>query len=131
MYVKFGLLQLAPSGSPENTVIWCSWDGIHVLVKSVEGRRKTKNIRADPRVALMAIDPQNPYRWIDVRGTVEEMVPDPDYSNINLHAKLYMGVDQYYGEVMPAEMKGTEERLLFKDQAGAGRGVSALTSRGQ
>lgn len=49
-----------------------------------------------------------------MRGTVEEIVPDPDYSNINLHAKLYMGADQYYGEVMPAEMKGTEERLLFK-----------------
>lgn len=41
----------------------------------------------------MAIDPQNPYLWIDVRGPVEEIVSDPDYSNINLHAgSLWMRI---------------------------------------
>ena len=62
----------------------------------------------------MAMDPQDSYRWIDVRGVVEEIAPDPDYVNINAHTKLYVGADEYYGSVMPAEMKGTEERVIFK-----------------
>ena len=58
--------------------------------------------------------PRTPFRWIDVRGVVEEIVPDPDLVNINAHTKLYVGADEYYGNVMPIEMKGTEERVIFK-----------------
>ncbi|RMF80295.1 MAG: PPOX class F420-dependent oxidoreductase [Chloroflexi bacterium] len=108
------LTTIAPDGSPENTVVWCSWDGTHVLVNTAEGRRKPNNVRANPKVALTAIDPESPYRWIDVRGTVEEIVPDPDYANINAHAKLYVGADEYYGSVTPIEMKGKEERIILK-----------------
>lgn len=105
---------LSPSGAPENSVVWCSWDGSHVLVNTTAGRRKAKNIERNPRVALMAIDPQNPYRWVDVRGTVEEVVPDPDYANISAHARLYAGVDEYYGGVAPAEARGTEDRIILR-----------------
>ncbi len=108
------LTTISPSGAPENTIIWCSWDGTHVLVNTAEGRRKPKNVRANPKVALMAMDPQDAYRWIDVRGIVEEIAPDPEYVNINAHTKLYVGADEYYGSLMPAEMKGTEERVIFK-----------------
>jgi PPOX class probable F420-dependent enzyme len=108
------LTTVAPSGAPENTVVWCSWDGEHVLVNTAAGRRKDKNVRANPQVALTAIDPQNPFRWVDVRGTVVEIVPDADYANINAHAKLYAGKDEYYGGVAPAEAKGAEQRVIYK-----------------
>lgn len=108
------LTTLNPSGAPENTVVWCSWDGQRVLVNTADGRRKPQNVRRDPRVALTVIDPKNPYRWIDVRGVVEEIVPDTDYANIDAHAKLYAGVERYYGGVAPTEAKGTEERIIFK-----------------
>ena len=108
------LTTLNPSGAPENTVVWCSWDGQRVLVNTADGRRKPQNVRRDPRVALTVIDPKNPYRWIDVRGVVEEIVPDADYANIDAHAKLYAGVDQYYGGVAPAGARGTEQRIIFK-----------------
>ena len=52
------LTTLSPSGAPENTIVWCSWDGTHVLVNTAEGRRKPKNVRANPKVALMALDPR-------------------------------------------------------------------------
>ena len=71
-------------------------------------------MRNNPKVALTVIDPQDPFRWIDVRGEVAEIVPDPDYANINAHAKLYAGVDEYYGGVSPIEMKGKEDRIIFK-----------------
>lgn len=105
---------LAPDGAPENTVVWCSWDGEHVLVNTADGRRKPANVRRDPRVALTLMDPQNPYRWLDVRGEVAEIVPDHDYANINAHAKLYVGVDEYYGGVAPASAKGSEQRIILK-----------------
>lgn len=105
---------LSPAGAPENSIVWCSWDGEHVLVNTARGRRKDRNVRSDPRVALMAVDPDDPYRWIDVRGEVEEIVPDEDYANINAHAKLYTGADNYYGGFAPAEREGREERIIFK-----------------
>lgn len=105
---------IAPNGQPENTVIWCSWDGSHVLVNTAKGRRKAENIKRNPHVALTAVDPANPYRWVDIRGIVEEIVDDVDYANINAHAKLYVGVDEYYGGFAPAEQKGTEERIMLK-----------------
>lgn len=108
------LTTMAPNGQPENTVVWCSWDGEYVLVNTADGRRKPDNVRKNPKVALSVIDPQNPFRWIDVRGEVESIVDDLDYANINAHAKLYVGVDEYYGGFAPAENRGTERRIVFK-----------------
>lgn len=105
---------VTPDGQPENTVVWCSWDGEHVLVNSVVGRRKERNVRHNPHVALTVIDPNNPYRWMDVRGVVDEIAPDTDYANINAHAKLYQGVDEYYGGYAPLSRRGTEERIVMK-----------------
>ncbi len=108
------LTTVADDGQPENTVVWCSWDGECVLVNTVEGRRKHDNIRRNPLVALTAIDTDNPYRWIDVRGYVESVVPDEGNANINYHAKLYEGVDAYYGDVAPAEKAATDKRVIIR-----------------
>lgn len=108
------LTTLNPQGAPENSVVWCSWDGQHVLVNTADGRRKPQNVRRDPRVALTVVDPTDPFRWIDVRGVVEGIVPDADYANIDAHARLYAGVEHYYGGFAPVEARGTEERIIFK-----------------
>lgn len=105
---------LAPNGQPENTVVWCSWEDGYVLVNTADGRRKAENIKKNPQVALCVIDPQNPYRWVDIRGIVAEIAPDIDYANINAHAKLYAGADEYYGGFAPAAQKGTEQRVVLK-----------------
>ena len=109
------LTTISPSGAPENTIVWCSWDGTHVLVNTAEGRRKPKNVRANPKVAAHGIG----IRRIHTAGSMcgassRRLCPTPDYSNINAHTKVYAGADEYYGSVMPAEMKGTEERVIFK-----------------
>ena len=105
---------VAANGQPENTVVWCSWDGSYVLVNTAAGRRKHKNVLANPKVALTAVDPKDPYRWIDVRGVVEQIEEDKDYASINAHAKLYVGVDEYYGGYAPIDRKGTEDRIILK-----------------
>jgi PPOX class probable F420-dependent enzyme len=105
---------VSPSGKPENTAVWCSWDGTHILINTKTGRRKERNIQQNANVAVFVLDPKSPYRWIDVRGVIEEIAPDHDYANINSHAQLYEGVDEYYGGFAPIERKGTEERIIYK-----------------
>lgn len=108
------LTTLSPSGKPENTIVWASWDGSHVLVNTAEGRRKADNVRNNPNVAITALDPTDASRWIDVRGRVEEIVEDNDFSNINAHTKLYTGRDEFFGGFASMERKSNEKRLIFK-----------------
>lgn len=108
------LTTIAPDGQPENTIVWCSWDGEYVLVNTAAGRRKDENVRQNPLVALTALDPEDPYRWIDVRGFVESVVPDEGNANINAHAKLYVGADSYYGGYVRAELQDKEQRVIFR-----------------
>ncbi len=105
---------IAPDGMPENTIVWCSWDGDCVLVNTAEGRRKDRNIRQNPHVALCVLDPDDAFRWIDVRGVVEEIVADETFENIDLHAKMYTGADSFYGGVQTAGMAGSEERVILR-----------------
>jgi PPOX class probable F420-dependent enzyme len=57
-------------GSPQSSVIWVKRDGDDILFATVRGRRKTRNMERDPRVSLVAYDPDNPYQYFEVRGTV-------------------------------------------------------------
>ncbi len=107
------LTTIAPDGQPENTVVWCSWDGEHVLVNTADGRRKHENARRNPLVALAAIDPNDPYRWIDVRGRVAAIVPDEGNANIYAHARLYADVAE--GEAYtPPEWPRNQVRVIIK-----------------
>jgi PPOX class probable F420-dependent enzyme len=108
------LTTVTADGQPQNAVMWCSWDGDQVLVNTRGASKKVKNIRSNPKVALIAVDPQNPFRWVDVRGEVESIREDIDFENINSHAKLYMNVDEFYGNVAPIEQKGKEDRVVLR-----------------
>ena len=67
-----GLVTLMPDGSPQVTPVWIDFDGEHVLFNTAAGRQKDKNPQRDGRVALMLVDPENPYRYLEVRGQVAE-----------------------------------------------------------
>jgi len=102
------LATLMPDGSPQVTPVWFEFDGSHILVNSARGRRKDQNMRADPRVALAIPDPENPYRYVEVRGTVEEITENRAAAHIDKLAKKYLGVDKY-----PYAQAG-EVRVLYK-----------------
>ncbi len=104
------LTTIAPDGIPENTAIWALWDEERVIVSTADGRRKPQNIRNNPNVALFVIDPENPGRWIDVRGVVEEMVEDENYNYVKAVGKLYTGRDDFTGSSDNSE----EKRLVIK-----------------
>ena len=64
------LSTINPDGGPQSSVIWVKRDGDEVVFSTILGRRKTLNMEPDPRVSLCFFDPANPYRYIEVRGTV-------------------------------------------------------------
>ena len=59
-----------PDGKPQVTPVWVEYDGHHVIINTAEGRQKDKNLQRDKRVALSLMDPDNPYRYLEVRGKV-------------------------------------------------------------
>ena len=64
------LATLMPGGAPQVTPVWFNTDGTHILINTAEGRVKDHNMRARPQVALCIADPANPYRYLQIRGSV-------------------------------------------------------------
>lgn len=56
-------------GSPQLTVHWVARDRDDVLLSTVRGRRKERNLRREPKASVLAIAPDDPYRYLEVRGT--------------------------------------------------------------
>jgi PPOX class probable F420-dependent enzyme len=65
-----------PDGQPQSTIVWWTSDGDHVLLSTIKGRQKAKNMERDPKITIMAVDPKDPYKWMEVRGVVESMVEE-------------------------------------------------------
>lgn len=105
----FGMFAtLMPSGQPQVTPVWCDLAGGHVLVNSARGRQKDMNVRRDPRVTITIVDPDKPYRYLEVRGRVVEATEQGADAHIDKLAKKYLGVDKY-----PYRQPG-EVRVIFK-----------------
>jgi PPOX class probable F420-dependent enzyme len=102
------LATLMPDGSPQVTPVWIDYDGENVIFNTAVGRQKDKNLQADGRVALALLDPENPYRYLEVRGRVVERTLDGADDHINKMAKKYLGQDVY-----PFRQSG-EVRVIYK-----------------
>ena len=97
-----------PDGQPQVTPVWVDFDGVHLLVNSAKGRQKDRNMRERPRVSLALIDPDNAYRYLEVRGRVVEVTEDGADAHIDKMAKKYLGADSY-----PFRQPG-EQRVIYK-----------------
>jgi PPOX class probable F420-dependent enzyme len=99
-YMKDGSIQVNP--------VWCSFDDEHILINSALGRVKDKNLRANPTVTILAMDPENSYRWLEVRGTVDEITEDGADEHIDDLGELYLNQRPY-----PFRQEG-EVRVIYK-----------------
>ncbi len=103
---------LMPDGQPHLSAMWCEYADGNILFSTVIGRQKEINVKADNRVTMIAINPENPYSYLEVRGHVE-MTLDSGNALINRLAKQYRGKDQYYGGIVPAERVEVEKRVVL------------------
>jgi len=102
------LTTLMPDGSPQTTPVWVDIDGEYVIFNSAKGRQKDRNVRRDPRVALAIVDPDNPYRYLEVRGKVAEITEQGADAHIDKMAKKYLGQDRY------PYRQASEVRVIYK-----------------
>lgn len=106
------LATLMPDGQAQVTPVWCSYDGMHIVVNATADRQKHRNMTERPQVTVMAFDPQNQFRYLEVRGIVEEVTAEGGGESMNALSLLYTGKPKRYGiEAPPREIS---ERLLYK-----------------
>lgn len=105
---------LLPNGQPHVNVVWCDYDGEYVLINTARGRQKEKNMSARPMATVLLRDRENEYRWLEIRGTVEEVTEEGAVEHIDKLAKQYTGHDKYFGGAYPAEWANQQIRVICK-----------------
>jgi PPOX class probable F420-dependent enzyme len=89
------LATVMPDGTPHVTPVWVDYDGRHVLVNSAAGRQKDLNMERRRRVAIEIPDPDNPNRYLAVRGTVVDISERDADAHLDQLARRYLGRDRY------------------------------------
>ncbi|MFX5554936.1 PPOX class F420-dependent oxidoreductase, partial [Acinetobacter baumannii] len=79
-----------PDGTVQVNPMWFEFDGEHVLFTHTTTRQKYRNLQANPSMSFMVFDPDQPYRYIEVRGRLVDEVPDPE-------GAFYVRLGQRYG----------------------------------
>jgi PPOX class probable F420-dependent enzyme len=102
------LATVMPDGSPQVTPVWFDFNDGTVRVNTAKGRVKASNMKEGSPVALAIMDPDNPYRYIQVRGRVRRVVEKGADEHINSLAKKYLNQDKY-----PYAQPG-EVRLMYE-----------------
>lgn len=82
-------------GSPQVTPVWFDFANGHVRVNTAKGRLKARNMQEGSHVAVSIMDPENPYRYIQIRGRVSRMTEQGADAHIDSLAKKYLGKDKY------------------------------------
>ena len=87
------LATIMPDGSPQVTPVWFNTDGEHFLINTARGRTKDRNMSRHPRVAIAIPDPKDPYRYLQIRGKVAEVVEQGALEHIQHLSRIYRGSD--------------------------------------
>lgn len=103
-YVHLGTIR--PDGSPQVNPMWFSWDGEFVRFTNTVTRQKYRNVQADPRVSFSIIDPEQPLHYLEVRGTVERIDPDPT-------GAFYVELARRYGLPDPTAPRDAANRVII------------------
>ncbi len=106
------LVTVMPNGQPQATPVWTDYDGTYVRVNTARGRQKDKNMKPGAKVTVLAVDPQNPYRWMEIRGRIADETEAGAVEHINALSLKYRGNSDYYAPY--PERRATEQRVTYK-----------------
>jgi PPOX class probable F420-dependent enzyme len=90
-----GLATVMADGSPQVTPVWFDYTDGRIRVNTAKGRVKSRTLRPGAPVALAIMDPDNPYRYVQVRGRVAHAIEQGADAHIDSLAKKYLGKDTY------------------------------------
>jgi len=111
------LATVMADGSPQVTPVWFDYTGGVIRVNTAKGRVKSRTLRPGAPVALAIMDPDNPYRYIQIRGRVGRAVEEGADAHIDSLAKKYLGKDTY-----PFRQPG-EVRVMYEIEPNSASGM--------
>ena len=103
------LITVMPGGQPQITPIWYNREGDYVLLNTMKGFRKERNMRANPKVTLLIYDPRQPLRSIEIRGIVVEMSEEGAIDHLNTLTQKYLRKPgaRFFGDCIPASLQAS------------------------
>ena len=107
------LATIMPDGSPQVTPVWFDYAGGRIRINTARGRVKARNMKVGTRIALAVLDPENPYRYVQVRGPIVSETEKGADAHIDSLAKKYLGQDKY-----PFRQAG-EVRVIYELEPGS------------
>ncbi|MGW1682459.1 PPOX class F420-dependent oxidoreductase [Saccharopolyspora sp. NPDC002376] len=99
---------IGPHGEPQSSPVWVDWDGQYLKFSQTKTRQKYRNLKREPRISVSVHDPDQPYRYVEVRGRVAKIEDDQDNRFINKMAKKYLNEDEY-----PWPQPGEERVIVY------------------
>ena len=112
--IVVALATLMPDGQPQVNCVWCTYEAGRLLMFTIHGSQKGKNMQKRPMATFLAVDPQNPYRYLEVRGMVEDMTEEGAEQLADTLTQKYMNAPHYFGHVAPLEQKGKVTLIACK-----------------
>jgi PPOX class probable F420-dependent enzyme len=112
------LATIMPNGTPQVTPVWFDYHGGKVRVNTAKGRVKARNLKPGAAVALAIMDPDNPYRYLQIRGRVANATETGADAHIDSLSKKYLGKDKY-----PFRQQG-EVRVMYEIEPVSVSGMS-------
>lgn len=95
-----------PDGAPQSNPMWFDWDGEYLYFSHTTTRQKYRNVRHEPRIAVSIVDPESPYRYLEVRGTVERIDEDPT-------GEAFVRLAERYGNAGAQPPPDAADRVVF------------------
>jgi PPOX class probable F420-dependent enzyme len=111
------LATVMADGSPQVTPVWFDYANDLIRVNTAKGRVKSRTLRPGAPIALTIMDPENPYRYVQIRGRVRSATEQGADAHIDSLAKKYLGKDTY-----PFRQPG-EIRVMYEIEPTAASGM--------
>jgi PPOX class probable F420-dependent enzyme len=110
------LTTMMPDGQPQMSIVWVDFDGQHLLINTTLERQKGKNVRANPKVNVLVIDPLNGARFLEVRGEVVAITREGAIAHADKLTQAYSNnaKKRFYGDIYPLEQQEKETRVIVK-----------------
>ena len=107
---------MGADGQPQSSLVWLDFDGECARVNTTLERQKGRNVRRDPKVSLLVVDPDDTGRFIQIRGDAE-LVADGAIEHLDALTRAYTRHPRFYGFVYPIEQAARETRVICRIHA--------------
>lgn len=104
---NFGFLgTVRPDGTAQVNPMWFEFDGEHVRFTHTTKRQKYRNLQQNPSMSLAVARASDLYRYVELRGRLVEVVPDPE-------GAFYVHLAERYGEADPQPPADHADRVIL------------------